>query len=365
MAKVTTAPVEGLYGPEFTFTLNGNVPDEHKTFYTQHLRNHLVTNQPEGAKFTETVVNYSNTKFTSPNGWWFEVTTNPGVLEIKMSPLTLADTKRFKADIQDAIFVSAANVGLFPWDYLGGGHLNFDVRIFNGSLLLARNFVVDFWNHNELSMGIFNYDNNNAMPMALYNDDEIEKIRSILEEVDSGKYSNDEEGIAKFFNALTSVLSAGKHRLGESTKGKHHDLNFSHGGRVEVRAVRPQANMDVWYNQIELIESRINNYLRHLDHPLPLRFHIPLLDPLDMSSAASSHRLVPPISPQKALLSFYAYVTKSGLQWKDHRTYVWPPWFRDGELEKFESSSEFKIRERIVSLKERFLGKRSCENLLK
>ena len=103
--------------------------------------------------------------------------------------------------------------------------------------------------------------------------------------------------------------------------------------------------MDVWLNQIELIESRINNHLRHIDKPLPLRARVALTEALDP--------YVPPVDPQAALRSFYMYVNEARLDWKDHRGYVWPPWIRDGELAKFESSDFFKTRERQYSLRRR------------
>jgi len=351
-------PIAGLYGPEFTFTHNGSVPPEKMALYLNHLRNHLIKNQPQGAKFSEKMSTYST--FTSPNGWWFEVTNNPGVIEIRMSPLTVADTRRFKDDIQDAIFVSAANVELFPWDYLGGGHMNFDTRIFGGSVLLARNFLVDFWSHSELSMGILNYDTNNAMPLALYGDDEIAGIKAVIARADAGAYGKGEAAIQAFFYDINKIQYEGKNRLGGSGRGKHHDLNLNHRGRVEIRSVRPQANMDVWLNQIELIENRINNHLRHIKKPLPFQFKVPVQEPLSLGEPVN-HRLVPPVDPQRALSSFYRYVSEAGLDWKDHRSYIWPPWVRSGELEKFEKSERF--QESLIRDRQKRLARGCVEGL--
>jgi hypothetical protein len=354
-AAAVPPAIEGIFGPEFTFTYKGSVSEEKRQEYLVQLRRHLKGDQPEGAKFTES--NSSFPKFTSPNGWWFEVTTNPGVLEIKMKPMTVKETRLFKDDIQSAIFVNAAIVGLFPWDYLGGGHLNFDISIFGNRVLFARNFIVDFFNHGELAMGALSYDTNNAVPFALFNDKEQRDIAHVIALSDAGEFPDTEEGVKKFLSEINRIQIPASNRLGGANKGKHHDLNLGHAGRIEIRSVRPQANMDVWLNQIELIESRINNHLRHIDKPLPLRARVALTEALDP--------YVPPVDPQAALRSFYMYVNEARLDWKDHRGYVWPPWIRDGELAKFESSDFFKTRERQYSLRRRAREAMICKGLLK
>ena len=134
-----------------------------------------------------------------------DVTTNPGVLEIKMKPLTVAETRRFKADIQDAIFVSTANQGLYPWDYLGGGHLNLDISIFGGNVLLARNFLADFWSHNELSMGILQYDTKNAPPFPLLTQRWIDAHLHVLDRAAAGEWPDTEAGVTAFFAEVNKV----------------------------------------------------------------------------------------------------------------------------------------------------------------
>lgn len=326
--------IEGLYGPEFTFTHNGNVSDVHRRGFIEHLRRHLVDNQPPGAQFIEDydIAADNDPVFRSPNGWWFKVTQDPGVAEILMSPLTLKDFKRFKGDIQDAIFASAANSELYVWDFLGGGHINFDTRIFGGDILLARNFLVDFWNHSELAMGIFGYDTINALPLALYRAEDQDKIRWVLDRAAQGRFSSVED----FFEEVNHVLNKGKFVGHNATRGKHHDLNLATRGRVEIRCVRPQTSMDVWINQIELIEARINNHLRKVDKPIGLKYHVPPKFPLNMDDEDPKNNLnVPPVSPQRALKTFSRYVKESGLEWKDHRAYIWPAW-KGEELKRFE-----------------------------
>lgn len=359
-AGVVPPPVEGLYGPEFTFTYNGDVTAEKSKEYIAQIRSHLEAGQPPPARFHVSNIS-SYPQFVSPNGWWFKVTSNPGVVEIPMSPLTVREFRQYKDDIQSAIFVNAAIVGLYPWDYLGGGHLNFDIRIFGGRVMLARNFLADFWSHNELSMGALNYDTNNAVPFALYQNASIQAVVHVLDRAAAGEWPDTELGVRQFLNEVRIAQEQHADVVGHGSRAKYHDLNLNHPGRIELRAVRPQISMDVWVNQIELIESRINNHLRFIEKPLPLRFRVPSIDHPEFESN-EGHKYIPPVDPQKALLSFHQYVGEAGLDWQNHRNYLWPPWIKDGEIEKFEASAEFKSREQVFRRKRLRL---SCEESLK
>ncbi len=340
---------EGRFGPEFTFTFDGMVPAEKKQEFFRHLRYHLIKFQPEAARFQIEIdlAETGTSTFTSPNGWSFKVTEDPGVLEVTMDPMTVAEFRKFKSDIQDAVFASAAAVGLYPWDFLGGGHINVDIGIFGGSLLLARNFVVDFWSHNELAMGIFNYDPLNAVSLSLYRFEHIEKIREVIARSDAGEYGEGTQAIERFFAALNKVLRAGTSYFGDGKKEKATDLNFGHVGRIEVRSVRPQKNMDVWLNQIELIDARINNHLAPMTEPLLLKFEVPPQFPLNFNRGPLSHLLSPPVQPKRALRAFHRYILESKLDWKHHTDYTWPAW-KMTHLAEFECEKVLETQKRTA-----------------
>ena len=135
-----------------------------------------------------------------------------------------------------------------------------------------------------------------------------------------------------------------KHEKNDFGRYKSFAINFSHvnegdEARIEIRAVRPQASMNVFVRQIDLFQHRFD-YLATLDHPIPLAPMIPV-EPLKVDI----HKLTPPVSAQDALRAFYQYVRESGLRWRDHRDYLWPQWISGGELEKFESSPWFENQE--------------------
>jgi hypothetical protein len=258
--------------------------------------------------------------------------------------MTVGKWKTYAANINDAVFVSAANLGMAPALFRGGGHIN--VGIQNMSPLLIRNFLMDFINHNQLSMGILSYDPKNAGPFEMYLSPDAQKnLLNLFAQYDSGTLASDLPNATDFFRTFsvypTDPSELFIYRFLHIFSDKRTAINVYNASlvhapkyrRIEIRSVRPQANMDVYIRQIELLQGRLN-YLRGLDEPLPYKPSCKLIEGL--------HRFTPPVDPQEALQAFYTYVEQSGQLWERHRDYIWPEWRNvGGELEKFESSPWF------------------------
>lgn len=353
LSDVSHALGELKFGPEFSLAdLEYDGSSVKFRAVLERMTSHLVVHQPEGGKFTyrkaENEANYYYASadthfFGSPNGWWFdffvEGHTNGQTLEVRMSPATVEYFKHFKDDMQDAIFISAANERVFPPMFRGGGHINISDTAFDSGLLF-RNFIVDTMiNHNELFMGVFGYDTNNALPFWMLPREVQTKVIDLI-----GRFDRRDLKAKEFVSLLSDTLIqcsdefAAKWRGLNSLRSKFNAINFSRfldKNRLEIRAVRPQASMDVWVRQIELFEARLR-YLDKIQYRIPIGKKVPV-HPLKVEK----HLLQPPIDPQLALRSFYQYVTESGLEWKDHTDYLWPKWIADHEVEIFERSRWF------------------------
>jgi hypothetical protein len=373
------------FGAEFTFfnPQTGNRVGTNRL--VQRLRDHLVKNQLDGAKFIEDhyldedvdydsvpngeyagrdvspseMTSLSTGRFTSPSGWWFEWGLDDGVVEIKTKPMTLEEFRQYQGDMQDAIFVSAANEGLWPPAFLGGGHINLSMSTFKGNDLLLRNFFVDFLNHNELFMGIFNYDTHNSASICVQSSTVQKQVRSVIGKFDAGGFQGIEHSQEKFLREIQAALNlTGDDCLTEwnkneppgedsSSRQTYFAVNFFHVvpnmpySRIEIRAVRAQQSMDMWIRQIELFQKRLE-YLEKIVKPIALKRRVPV-EKIDIEH--KKHHLNPPIQAQEALRSFYIYVTESGLRWQNHRDYLWPAWIQAGEVERFENSRWFTERE--------------------
>lgn len=370
-----------LFGPEFTFPVSTEDSIEH---LVDRMALHLIGAQPAGAKFR---YSKEGNSFRSPNGWSFDVVSDPGVAEIRMNPMTVADFERYAKDIHDAVFVSAYNQGMFPELYLGGGHINVDVNYFvRKPPVLLRNFLVDRMNHSELSMGIMNYDTRNAISLSL-TDKTREEMVEIIKRFDSGEMGKidvpSELTVQALLVSLNTVMRGNTDHFFEDWttdaeyeygdwmavyEAQHSRVKVNPGRiskqyeislddccgndpshwRIELRAIRPQASMDVWTRQIRLIRDRIF-FLESAfgTKPIPMKrsYGIPI------GARVLDYKFDPPIPAEKAFRDFYIFVEESGHLWSDHRDYLWPKWmFRQhpnemSDLEKFESSHWFQCRE--------------------
>lgn len=349
------------FGPEFT--LSDVKEGSSWKFYDVHARmiKHLVEDQAEGAKFSVLRADGTeNFQFTSPNGWWFEwhregLDEDHGCsMEIRMNPGTVEHFRHFKNDMQDAIFDSAAIEDIIPALWRGGGHINISKTAFDSRMLL-RNFIVDMINHNELFLGIFGYDTFNALSFQLISPKAQRAALAVIKQFDRGQITDPDKFLWNLQRAMQFEMDPFLRRWGSqlSERGKYFAFNLlrysDEKGRIEIRAVRPQASMDVWIRQIDLFAHRLA-YLDQFKRPIPIRPIVPI-KPLSFAVEEENHTLNPPVDAQLAMRAFYKYVTESGLKWQDHRDYLWPQWTwvidgKPSELEKFETSQWFRDRER-------------------
>jgi hypothetical protein len=312
-----------IFGPEFTFMRDTSTVEKN---YLEMLKLHLIQNQPPGAAFTLGTLYENRITFISPNGWWFVYSTDSGGYEMGTKPMSFADFKRYGRDIQDAIFVTAANSGYFPALWQGGGHINIDNDIFRKNPLLLYNFVIDLLNHNELFLGIFNFDMQNQRSHSFSGDHNTYFTPRSLEQI-VNQLEADVPNSGFTYEGVLFGLQQNVGRVGWSFSFRNIDER-----RFEIRGFRPQASMDVFLRQIELLEHRLQLLERNTTK---LRYapRVPM--------QVLKDDLTPPVDPQLALRAFYEYVTESGLLWKDHRDYLWPQWTTGGELAKFETSDWF------------------------
>lgn len=343
-ARVAKLDIPIRFGPEFTFYAPEPTRAQllNKILIRQY--NHLVLGQSAGAEFRREPIN----KYVSPNGWYFDMNTDPGVIEVQMKPMTWWEFDHFKVDIQDAIFTSAAIEGAFPALYAGGGHINIGVEeIIKDSPLLMRNFLADLINHSELLMGVFGYDTNNALPFPLFKDETQTKIKAQFEAFDRGEID-----ISTLMARVDGIQQTQDDLFLEpwgfgSPRGKMTGFSMINvvlsTGHMELRGVRPQANMDVWVNQIRLLYKRIM-YLRTKTKPIRVNPIVQIITPLIPTHEA--HVLNPPVNPQDALRAFHRYMAELGERWEDHRGYLWPKWISDGEVERYEASETFRKLQR-------------------
>lgn len=336
-----------VFGPEFTFT-NPSLIAAHKDHgqrsydveYTTTPESHLCLNKFAKLLQTEAKgnfrVNYAPTqekcRVTYADNWWFEVTTDPEVIEVRSAPMTVGNAKIFQDRIQRHIFDMAARIGLYADETRGNGHINIDFGPFEKNPLLLRNFIVDYINHPGLALGTCGNDPCNAPPLALMfssrrPSEQYQALVAVLADFDA----DFAQGKACSFSLATAlnaqVFKRTWSHLWQVQAEKFQALSVNHildegdpsKRRIEIRAHKPQQNAAEWTALIELYDKRIQ-YLTKLRGVLPLK---PEKELAMHILSNSTHQISLDAATKKRLAGDLAdYVHATGLSLSPYKKYL-------------------------------------------
>ncbi len=132
-------------------------------------------------------------KVIYPDGWWFQISYDPGCVEFKFKPSTLETLQQKAALINDQIFKTAKDLG-FKVTETEAGHFNIGVRsAFGDDPKRFLRFFVDYANHADLALGSLGKDLNNAPPLSVLGANQRQALQVLVDEVNSGKIATIEE----------------------------------------------------------------------------------------------------------------------------------------------------------------------------
>lgn len=253
------------------------------------------------------------------DGFYYEVTLDPTVIEVKLKPSTLADFKKNAERIQRDVFDFArTELGLNP-PKEAGGHIHLGYKSsFNEDIRAFRNFMVDIMNHQELWTMMKNTDFRNAPPLSALPESSYEAFTKIISDIDSGKLKDIEE-FAKRMKSEVYHITFDKTVVSSFDKAsKYQAVNINRLGKsfslkqktIELRAVPVQQDFSEFLLWSELFQGRID-YLKKAKKPIKLRkFNI--MDASDWT------------------VQFNRYVKQSGLDPKDFKSFIAKSVPRDG-----------------------------------
>lgn len=290
---------------------------------------------------------------TMPNGWWFKVTHDPGVIEITTKPSTLQELNNNKNQIEDIIFKSARKAK-FSVHRNDNAHFNLGaLSAFDNDPKKFFRFFVDYHNNNHLSLGTLGQDFDNAPPLSALGADQREALVQLAEKVNRGEYKT----IAEVADAIrTEVYTRSYNEGWDST---HYqalgikyltadtmrqpitssielqallnlipfvDFKIDKDQPLEIRAAWSQAGIDQFIRIAELIEARIN-FLNSKTSPITYY-------PSKRTEISSW---------QEAKTRFYIYVVESDLEYSRYNALL-PKVAQKIELSEFlqEGSSPLK-----------------------
>ncbi len=313
------------YGAEFTFT-NSELMEEKGYKITSATIDKWAANmrarckRTHDCKVTKGIDKSNMTAYTVTykDGWWYRVSSDPGVVEVQTKPSTLVELKKNRSRMTGDIFKIAKTLKIEPHEIVGGGHLNIGMlSAFADDPHLFADFLVDFANHPELPEGAIDYgDIVNAPALA----DQGKKIMKLFDEVITdfrkGKIAHDPV-------ALATAVERRVYSKTPSTDGlynlKYQAMNLrtivneevpTEEKRAEIRRVRAQLDADEFILECELFEARMN-YLKKLRKAgKPVKFVFP-------ESITG---------PEKGVPAFYKFVIECGEKWEDYRGLMADHW---------------------------------------
>ncbi len=246
------------------------------------------------------------------DGWWFQIATDPAVVETQTKPSTRQEIIDLKERIQQDLFEAAKSVGLTPHKEFGGGHIHMDfLTSFQSNALLFRNFLVDIVNHPHLGLGILDDDPHNAAPVALLKMKSKQSLVRTIKEFDCHYKSGQRDSIESLVNKILENVYNTTYSKGYEPAQKYHMLNLSRltnkkfkesEKTIELRGIRAQNNIGELIQEMTLFESRLN----YLEQQFANRFV-----PLKMMKVQYPTR-----SKNILVEEFHEYVCTQGLNFK-------------------------------------------------
>lgn len=312
------------YGAEFTFT--SDLLDLDETAGTK-VRNEWAKKmkaicKERGDCTVKNAVNKSEVRtfiIEYSDGWWFQVSVDPGCIEVQTKPSTIEELKTLKNRIKKDIFSMAKSFEIFPHDVIGGGHLNIGATsAFENNPKLFRDFVVDFMNHPEIAEGALDVgDIINAPTLADNGEAALKNFDKVISDFDQGKIKSMEKLAVAIQDRVYEKVDVPNEE--NPSKIKYQALNMTtiadsdvtdEFKRLEIRSVKAQKSIDEFILQCQLFEKRMQ-YLKTLRSAgSPIKFSFP-------ESI---------IGPKTGVPLFYRYVSESGLKWKDYKPMMDDHW---------------------------------------
>ncbi len=202
--------------------------------------------------------NFGVYKVIYDDGFWFQISLDPFVIEVQMKPLTVTEIEGQKERIQKDIFDTANDFGLYAHEHEGGGHIHMDVKSSIGDdSILFRNLLVDFNNYFGLGLGGFGKYPYNAPPIVLLQKDQREAFTKLVN-IDFFDLSVNE--IAEKMRKIVYRKSYSDWQPSD----KYQYINLNRFTKepdektIEFRGFYPQKSAEHFIEQVKFLKARIN-----------------------------------------------------------------------------------------------------------
>jgi hypothetical protein len=270
-----------------------------------------VKGKCDACEITEMVDRYGVKKYrvTLKNGWHFDITLDPSVIEITAKPVAVNEIAAIKEEIEAPIFSTAKELSLRTDT---AGHLNYGIEsTFGDDSRLFYNFIADYLNNPGLTRGVMGYeDNANAPHPEKLAPKQRAALKNVLDDFDPEKSSATDLAKSLYKEVYyRSVVFGGAD--GEPPE-KYHAVNIvsltKEGDtwpRLELRAVQMQKSAE----EVELLSKLFASRVEFLKRKSGKISYIG-----DKNYQAAT--------PEEMIEDFHRYVVESGLEWKSYRPFI-------------------------------------------
>ncbi len=313
---------EATFGAEFTFTNPALLSSPYAQDYQKYPENLTARNEmasilmqrcaDSGGCHVEAIQREDGMvdayRVIYSDGWWFQIATDPSVVEVQTMPTTAERFAQLRARLESDIFGVAAQAGLKPHATTGGGHIHIGAAsAFDGDVRLFRDFIVDLVNNAELTNGIFGGNEDNSPTIDALTPEQQRAFEKLVAETDAGRVP-DIPTFAKRLQTEVYYATPG----GKPPAEKYQALNvvrlvselFAEDQRtLELRAINPQASFEDFLLQTRLFQARLD-HLKASDQRVPLK--IPKV--LQRGHNRTDR--------------FLRYVAESGLDWEPYARWL-------------------------------------------
>jgi hypothetical protein len=257
-------------------------------------------------------------RISYPNGFWFEITTDPHTLEVKTKPSTAKQLKKEGPRMQRDIFDVAHKLGTVArYEEASAAHMHIGTKsAFGNNAMLLRNFLVDYANHPALAGGALHKDYANAPPIARLSASQVKAFAEVTAPSKVGKMS-----IEKFadvlqqrvFHRTVEADFAPAKKYQATSVQRIDNVLKSSGWTAEMRAMPSHESAGSFVRMAELLSARIS-FLEKGGKPVQFK-----------------PQRVGHLTAKDKVNQFFQYVAESGLRWHDyvpmlnHRVRATPP----------------------------------------
>lgn len=228
--------------------------------------------------------------FKDENGkeiYSFNISVDPGVVEIQTQPETLEQLKKNEQLAQKYIFDVAASdaVGLVSKGHEAGAHFNIGIlSAFENNPKAFLKFFVNYHNLPELSSGILGINYNNAPPLSHLSESQRWALSKIVDDANAGKIKTVQEAVVRIrkevYTDTPKFKEGPEHYQAVGMKYIDESVTAENDRPFELRGMRQPKNAHERTLLAELMEMRMryeiedNGPIAFLDVPKEVEYEV-------------------------------------------------------------------------------------------